>query len=412
LTKNVVVIGAGIIGLCTALHVRQSGHRVTVVTRDQVGDGASAVNAGAIATAEILPMTGAATLMNAPKWLFDPLGPLHVRLRQLPSMTPWGLQFLKTAKPSRRAAAIDALSRLMAPAAADHQTLLREHGLTELLQQNGGLFVYKSAQARASDSAAWAARQARGIIAHEVDREEIQTREPAMGDAAHCGYFVPGWSHYRDPQELVISIAEIARKAGVVIEQGRVISIDRQDDKPSRIELDDGRAISFDDLVIAAGAWSGELSANLGDKCPLQSQRGYNTTLPRPGVDLNTFVTFSEDHFVASPMAMGLRIGGAVEFGGLDAEPNFERSRALLKLAGKYLPGLDTTGGTYGDGHRPSTPDDVPVIGRSPNHSNVYYGFGHGHLGLTYGPTTGRLIAEMIDGKPSIDLVPYRIDRF
>ena len=151
----------------------------------------------------------------------------------------------------------------------------------------------------------------------------------------------------------------------------------------------------------------------LGQDVPLDTERGYNTTLPRPGVELSRPVCVAERSFFMTPMAMGLRIGGAVELAGLEAKPNFARAKALLSLGAEALPGLNLADGREWMGFRPSMPDSKPVISRSPRHANVLMAFGHGHLGLTQGATTGRLIGELASSQPtSIDLSPFRIDRF
>ena len=155
------------------------------------------------------------------------------------------------------------------------------------------------------------------------------------------------------------------------------------------------------------------MSKLLGDSFPIEADRGYNTTLPEPGVDIGHMITFAEDSFVMTPMQMGLRIGGSVAMGGLAAKPHYQRSKALISLAQRYVPKLKTEGGTEWMGHRPGTPDSVPVISPSPNVGNVHYAFGHGHLGLTMSVVTGRLIADMIAGRDSgVDMAPYRIDRY
>jgi len=166
-------------------------------------------------------------------------------------------------------------------------------------------------------------------------------------------------------------------------------------------------------IVIAAGAWSGTLARQLGSKVPLESERGYHTTLPTPGLSVNRMLHSAEGGFVVTPMAMGLRLAGTVELGGLELPPDYARARVLVKRAQRFLPGLNAEGGSEWMGHRPSLPDSLPVIARSPHFANVFYAFGHGHLGLTEGATTGRLIAALAAGRdPGLDLAPFRIDRF
>jgi D-amino-acid dehydrogenase len=152
---------------------------------------------------------------------------------------------------------------------------------------------------------------------------------------------------------------------------------------------------------------------SLGDHVLLESERGYNTTLPRPGLALEREVIFAERKFVVTPLSIGLRIGAAAEFGGLNAQPNYKRAEALVRLASRYLPALQSEGGTAWAGHRPATPDSLPVIGVSPRHNQVFYAFGHGHLGLTQAATTGKLVSDLVAGRrPPLDMEPYAISRF
>jgi D-amino-acid dehydrogenase len=179
------------------------------------------------------------------------------------------------------------------------------------------------------------------------------------------------------------------------------------------LQLAGGQSLHVDKAIIATGAWSGALARRLGDRVLLESERGYTATLPSAGVNLSRELIFSERKFVATPLSCGLRIGGAAEFGGLKARANYERSRVLVDLAKRYLPNLNTEGAVYWTGHRPTTPDSLPVIGPSERCPTVFYAFGHGHLGFTQAATTGRLVCDLLWNKPiPIDLTPYRIQRF
>ena len=165
--------------------------------------------------------------------------------------------------------------------------------------------------------------------------------------------------------------------------------------------------------MIAAGAWSHRLARHLGDRIPLETERGYNTTLPVGAFELKRQLVFSRHGFVVTPLEDGIRVGGAVEFAGLERAPNYARSKAMLEKAQRFMPGLNGSGGREWMGYRPSLPDTLPVIGASPGAPNVLYAFGHGHLGLTQSAATGRLIADLVSGQaPAIDLSPFRPDRF
>ena len=166
-------------------------------------------------------------------------------------------------------------------------------------------------------------------------------------------------------------------------------------------------------MLVAAGAWSHRLALGLGDRLPLETERGYNTTLPPGAFDLRRQLTFGSHGFVVTPIAGGVRVGGAVELAGLQARPNFARSQALLDKAKRFLPGLRTEGGTQWMGFRPSMPDSLPVIGVAPGDARVLYAFGHGHLGLTQSAATGELIADLAAGRtPPLDLAPFSATRF
>ena len=165
--------------------------------------------------------------------------------------------------------------------------------------------------------------------------------------------------------------------------------------------------------MVAAGAWSHRLAAGLGDAIPLETERGYNTTLPADAFDVRRQLVFSAHGFVVTPLSTGLRIGGAVEFAGLDRPPNYARARAMLEKTKRFLPGLNAEGGREWMGYRPSLPDSLPVISRARAHRDIVYAFGHGHLGLTQAAATGRIVADLIaDRPPPVDILPFASTRF
>ncbi len=411
--NRTVVVGAGIVGLCCAYHLFRSGFNVTIVDRAISGDRASNGNAGAVAIAEILPLPKPGIIRQLPGFLFSPLGPLSIRLRYFPWLWPYLRHFMGAANMQSFNAGAAAMASLLATAMDDHEEMLESIGASTLLRREGGLFVYKSEKARRSREAEWSLRRELGISAEPVGRTDIEAIEPALGPAARCGYFTDDWAYYGDPKILSEKLLNYLRGVGVKTIDDKVYGFELTNEPyASRVITKNGQ-LNFDHLVIAAGAWSHKLSSLLGDSFPLETERGYNTTLSEPGVEIKCMTTFAENHFVMTPMDMGLRIGGAVEFAGLNAPPNYARSKALIKLAQNYLPNLRTEDGIEWMGHRPSTPDSLPVIDRSPNHRNIYYAFGHGHLGLTGSATTGRIIANLARNCVlGIDLKPFRINRF
>jgi D-amino-acid dehydrogenase len=411
--QKTLVIGAGIVGLACAYFLNAQGRSVRIIHDTPLNATASCGNAGAIAMAEIIPLAGPETLLNAPKWLVDPLGPLSIRASYVPKLWPWFWRFVKAGTLANRRALTQAMAGLLKTALDDHQTVLAAAKLGHLLKKEGSLFIYRSEQARLKDQKNWDMRRDCGVEFKVINRAGVLEFEPALGPLAVCGYRVEDWAHYCDPSELVVKLSSYLKTQGVEFEFGQVIRTLKENNRSVGVQLASGATVACDQLVVAAGAWSAQISNQLGDYVPLETERGYNTTLPDTRVKVHSFVTFSQDQFVMAPMQMGLRIGGAVELAGLETPPNYDRAKALVCLAKKYIPGLSAQGGTEWMGHRPSTPDSVPVISPSQKYKNVYYAFGHGHLGLTGSMTTGRLIAELVSGKTlNIDLTPFHVGRF
>ena len=411
--KRILVIGSGIIGLCSGSYLLKDGHYVTIIERDPLGDGTSCGNAGAIAAAEIAPVALPGLWKDIPGWLLNPLGPLSLRLTYLPKFLPWLYLFLKASNRQQAESATASMAALFKTAFEDYKPLLGAAGLEGLLKKEGAITVYKSEKGLKKDDYYWDLLQRNGIEFQKLNRKEILDREPQLGEQVNYGVYTPRWGHFANPADLVKGLAtEFVSNGGKHVTD-EVEAFEYQDNRPAKVQTKNGQTIEFDHLVICAGAWSARLSKILGDNFPLDTERGYNTTLPTPGVELNNMVLFAEDKFVATPMNTGLRIGGAVEFSGIDAQPNYQRCDTLLKLAKSYMPNLNAEGGTKWMGRRPSTPDSLPVISKSTHHQNVHYAFGHGHLGITGGAVTGRTIADMISGRPvSFDLNPFRINRF
>jgi D-amino-acid dehydrogenase len=405
---RVLVIGAGVVGLACAHALVRDGHAVSVLDREPDGDRCSRGNTAAIAVAEVIPNAVPGLLWQVPGWLLDPLGPLAIRPAYAPRLAPWLWRFLRAGRAAEVPRIAAALAALNLRAHADHRPMLRDIGLAAALHEVGALTVYTSDAAFAREREEWALRRRLGVECREVSGEEARALEPALAPSVRHGVLTPQSSHVSDPSQVVDALLAWLRARQVPIIAGTAQAL-----RNGAVVTADGRTLEADTVVVAAGAWSGGLAATLGDRVLLESERGYNTTLPRPGVAVTRQIVFAERKFVATPLSIGLRIGGAVEFAGLEAPANFARSRALLALARPYLPGLDATEGKQWMGNRPATPDSLPVIGRSPRAPGVIYAFGHGHLGLTQSATTARLISDMVAGRaPPIDTAPYGIERF
>ncbi len=412
-SKTAIVIGAGIVGLSTAYRLSEDGLAVTVIDRDPAGDKASFGNAAGIAVTEVWPASVPGLAWKVPGWLLDPLGPLAVRPAHLPRLIPWLWRFARAGKPTEVERIGRALAALNGRVYDDLLPMLEAIGCGGEVHRNGALTVYETEDGFGRDADEWAFKRKHGIEVQVLTGDEARALEPALGPIVVRGVLTPQWSHIDDPKLLVDRLRTwLQANRGVSIVGGEVSRLQAENGRPS-VVLRDGRPLSADCAVIAAGAWSGALARSLGDHVLLESERGYNTTLPSPGVVLAREVIFAERKFVATPLGIGLRIGGAAEFGGLTAKADYRRSEALVKLASRYLPGLSSNGGIAWAGHRPATPDSLPVIGPATRCGNIFHAFGHGHLGLTQAATTGKLIADLVIGRPlPFDLKPYSISRF
>lgn len=410
---DLIVVGAGIVGLCCAWSAQRRGFGVTLIDRNFEGDRASHGNAGGIATGECIPLSLAGLGLKPLKWLLDPLGPLAVRVRHLPHLWPWFLALRRASQPAAYQHIAGALAALNSLALHDFEALLADIGLRNNLHQHGALMVYETQAAYASDAAEWALKRRLGVRWRAVGVDELRALEPGLAPVFAQAVMLQDWAQVGDPLHIVNTLRQRLLARGAVLLTGEAVSLSlAQPDHPA-VLLADGRRCAAERVVVAAGAWSAALAQSAGDRVLLESERGYNTTLPASAHHLRREVIFAERKFVAAPLSVGLRIGGAAEFAGLLAPPNFKRSAALLQLARRYLPGLDETGARQWMGHRPATPDSLPVIGPSGANPRLLYAFGHGHLGLTQSAATGELLGALLDGSaPRVDLAPYSISRF
>ncbi len=412
---DVVVIGAGIVGLMTALALAGEGHRVEVIDREGPAAGTSAGNAGILAFTEILPLASPGLLRQVPRWLLDPLGPLSVRPAYALRAAPWLLRFLAASRRKPYARIIEAQNALMALARPEMLGAIARAGLGNHVAETGTLDLYDGTEAFGRAEADWDAKRRAGIGFEVLEgRDAIEPIQPGLAPQFYGkAVFSRDGLQVRDPREFTQSLARHLEGNGVRLRQGSVAAI-RADASSVRIEFADGApSRQASHVVLATGAWSKRIAAALGDDVPLESERGYNVTLPPGAFDLRRQLYFNGHGFVATPIADGVRIGGAVEIGGLELPPNFRRSDAMLTKAASFMPGLNAQGGRSWMGHRPSMPDTLAVIGRSRASRHVIYAFGHGHLGLTQSAGTGRLVADLVANRVSaIDLAPFSPQRF
>lgn len=368
-------------------------------------------NAGGIVTGAVMPTSSPGLWKQVPRMLLDPMSPLRIRWRYLPQLTPWLLRFLQAGSPGRLEPAARALWPLVSRAYDEHRALARLAGADAIVRPDGWLKLYET-EASFTASAAERALMARcGVQLEILGPDEIRQLEPGLAHRFARGMYQPDSGFVANPGRLVRTYAARFGADGGTLLAESVRRLTAGDGEVEVItDLDIHR---FDQVVVAAGAWSARLARTLGERIPLETERGYHLNLARNGVELRRPTFFVDRGLVLAPMEDGIRLTSGVELAGLEAPPDFTRIKRLLPSAREVLPGLSDTITREWMGYRPSTPDSLPVIGRSPRQPRVIYAFGHGHLGLTLGPVTGRLVAELVTGgNGGVDLAPYRADRF
>jgi len=405
-------VGAGIIGICSAAYLAEAGYSVTVYDRTGVCEETSSGNASAFAFSDVLPLAHKGMMRNLPRWLTDPLGPLAIPPSYLPKLAPWLWRFWRAGSPKHYEASLAAQAGMMKLSEPEWMGLLDRSGTRQMLREDGSLELYESEAEFRASLPGWAARDRFGIPFRHIEGDELGALQPGLSKQFVKATFVPGWKTSIDPKLLGKAVWAYAERLGARFERRDVRGIEVPGEGV-QLRFADGGTVKADRLLVAAGAWSHKLAAQLGDRIPLETERGYNTTLPVGAFDVKRQLIFGGHGFVITPLSTGLRVGGAVELGGLDLPPNYARSKAMLEKASRFLPGLKTQGGHEWMGYRPSLPDSRPVIGVSRASKNVLYAFGHGHLGKTQAAGTARLIRDLVSGEmPAMDLSSFSPQRF
>jgi len=405
-----VVVGAGIVGICSALQLQREGHEVIVIDRNGPGEATSRGNAGIFAIGHVVPIGTPAILKRVPAMLLDSTSPLTIRPSYIAGIAPWLIRLLAASTPRRVEAISHALAAILAPALESYRPLIKSAGATDLVQRRGWLILFESEASRRAAEPDVVLRRSRGIRVDELDQGTIRQLVPGLRPGPVWGVMLPDCEHTLDPYRLTVALAEDFVAQGGVIQRGD-LRTDIAPDGKAQV-MDDAGPLAFHALVIAAGSWSRKLMRGLGDDAPLDTERGYHVMMEN-SIDLRLPLLFADHKFSVTPMADGIRLGGTVEFAGLEAPPNPKRWDIMAQRSRAVLPGLKPEMRSTWMGFRPSMPDSLPVIGPSPRHPNVYYAFGHGHLGLTLAAVTGRMIADMVANRaPLVEPTPYRITRF
>lgn len=416
--KHTVVIGAGIVGACTALELVRAGQQVTIVDLGEPG-GRQAASYGHgcwISPGSVVPMSMPGLWKQVPGYLMNPEGPLVIRWRHFATLAPWLLRFLWAGSTVRRVeATAHALARLLRSSPDMHRGLSEELGVSHLIRQDGLLYAYPNRQAFERETLSWHLRRITGLRWRELGKAELALREPGLDKHYSFAVLAEDGAHCVDPGVYVARIVEAACLGGAKLVRAKARSFAFEGERLVGVQTDQG-LIACDAAVIAAGIWSKALARLAGDRIPLESERGYHGVVSLADGGPEHPVMPSDGKMANTPTTQGLRLSGQVELASVDTPPNWRRVDILLEHARKTYPALAGMANIKVDkwmGHRPSTPDGLPVIGRSSASPDIFYAFGHGHVGFASGPITGKIIAQQIMQAPqALDISAYSPRRF
>ncbi|MBI3495677.1 MAG: FAD-binding oxidoreductase [Proteobacteria bacterium] len=419
MTLHVTVLGAGVVGVCTALALRHTGFEVSLIDPGEPGgeQAASFGNAGWLSPASVVPISMPGLWRKVPRILLDPHGPLTIRWTSLPRLLPWLLRFLYAGATVRRVeATARALRPLLEPAAGLHAELAAAADVPNMIRRWGLLYIYPTRRDYENDALAWRLRRQNGLTWTELDKAALHQKLPSLVDRYGFGAFVQAGAHCTDPGGYVAALARHAVALGVRRIRARATGFQIEATRLRAVATEDA-PIVCDRAVVSAGIWSQTLARAAGDSIPLVSERGYHVVISDPEAIPDIPVQPSDTKMGNTAMVHGLRAAGQVEFSSPDALPNWHRARVLLDHVLTTYKGLPSVVPeariSRWMGHRPSTPDGLPVIGEASKSSDIVHAFGHGHVGLASAPVTASLVAAMIRGAtPETKLTPYSAQRF
>ena len=406
---RVGIIGAGIQGVCNALFLQKKGFAVTLFDRDEPGNAASYGNAGHFSPYASVPLNRPDVVSDVPAMLLSSRGPLALKWNYIPKMLPWFYQFLKNCSKKNMKHTAKYMHQILNLSLPAFDELFDEIDVNNLIENNGILYVWNNQNLK-SRNLEIKIRDELGVKQQILNSKEIHDLEPNLKPFYHGGVFYDYARHARNPKKILIKLFENYVKKG-----GKFLKINIDDlnfDQNKPILKSENQRFIFDKLVIACGAFSKKLTDKLDEKIPLDTERGYHIHFKDFDYLISRPVVYSNRGFGMTPMEQGLRVVGTVEFGGLDNPVSKRRIKNLLLNANEMLDGLPEHKDEW-LGFRPTLPDFLPVIGPSKNYNNVFYCFGHHHLGWTLGAISGKIISNMIaQENTNLDLQPYSSLRF
>lgn len=411
MTQPVTVLGAGIVGVCSALSLAERGVAVRLIDRSAPGQETSFGNAGVISPWSFIPQAMPGIWKQVPRLMFTGAKPLSVHWREWPKMIPWGLRFLRNGREQTLWKNAEAMQVLCGPSVDMFRQHLAGTGHEHLVQDSMYVHAFRDGSRANLDSIDYVIRREKGADLGLISGAELRRLEPSLSEVFEAAVVIRDQARATSPGKIATVLADKARSLGAEfisdeiralspLEEGWELQGERQSYQSQKV-------------IIALGAWSLQLLEPLGLRLPLMSERGYHVEFASPDVEINNSVMDVDAKFVASSMENGVRCAGLAEFASVDAPADQRKKQKLAKLAKAAFPDLNSEPTHFWMGRRPSFPDSLPVLGAVQDHEGLHVNFGHSHYGLMMAPKSGQIIADIVQGRvPNIDLSAYSPDRF
>lgn len=410
-SDHIAIIGAGIVGAASAIWLRRAGYEVTLLDKGVPGMGASFGNGGILASCSVVPVTGPGLLRKSPGYLADPNFPLFVRWSYLPKLVPWLTKYMSHANEADTRRISQGLTTIVGDSLEQHQALTAGTDATKWVQESDYSFAYPDRAAFEADSFAWQLRKEAGFEPSFIEGRDVQEAEPILGDNTQFLAVMKNHGFILNPGSYVGDLVKLFEEMGGTFVQAEARDFDLSGGQIAAIDTSAGR-IHCNKAVVSSGVWSKPLMQKLGLNVPLEAERGYHIVFKGANLKPNNPMMLTAGKFVATPMDYGVRCAGVVEFGGLSEKPSKAPLKLLRRKAKEMFPDLTSVSDEEWLGYRPAPSDSLPLIGEL-GKTGVYSAFGHHHIGLTGGPKTGRLVADMIAGNHSNnDIRPFEPMRF
>ncbi len=411
MTRHVAVIGAGIVGVSTAIWLRRAGVQVTLIDKNAPGTGTSHGNAGVLAACSMVPVTGPGLISKAPKMLMNPDFPLFLRWGYLPRLLPWLRRYLSHANDADTRRIAKGLIPIVSDTVDQHKSLCHDLGLGDWVTDSDYCYAYRNRAAFEAERYGWDIRRDAGFTPELIEGPDVQAYEPALSEDVSFLAVLRHHGFIRSPGGYVQALARAFKEMGGTVLKAEVKDFDLSGGQIHAVQTTQG-TVSCTEVVLATGVWSKPMMAKLGLNVPLETERGYHIVFTDAMGGPARPIMLASGKFVATPMDQGVRCAGIVEFGGLEADASAAPLKLLRRQAQAAFPKLEYTDEIEWLGHRPAPSDSLPLIGQI-GKSGVFTAFGHHHIGLTGGPKTGRLVAGLITGaQANTDLAPYHPQRF